>query len=123
MILKITILFKIVKGGILMALNCISYNCIHNDNDGKCFAKIIAVKGRNATTTDSTTCDSYVPAKEWQNFEFANDFMEAEVLPSNAQNIKCSAKNCMYNFNTACTATNVEIDEQDANSSCITFKA
>lgn len=103
-----------------MALNCQSYDCIHNDNGGKCFAKIIAVKGRNAKATDSTTCDSYVPAKDWSSFEFANDFMEADILPSNTKNITCDARNCMYNFDTACTATSVIIDDQDA--SCETFK-
>ena len=103
-----------------MALNCQSYDCIHNDKDGQCFAKIIAVKGRNAKTTASTTCDSYVPSTEWFNFEVANGFIEADTLPSHTQNINCTAKNCIYNVDTACTATHVVIDDQGA--SCETFK-
>lgn len=103
-----------------MALNCESFDCLHNDKDGKCFAKVIAVRGRKAKNSDKTACHSYAPAKDWLNFEFAHDFMDADILPSNTQNIKCAAKNCMYNFDTVCTATSVLIDSTEA--SCETFK-
>lgn len=103
-----------------MALNCESFDCIHNDNDGKCFAKIIAVRGREAKTSDKTVCHSYVPTNGWLNFEFAHDFMEADISPSNTQNIKCAAEKCMYNFKAKCTARSVLID--DTESSCETFR-
>jgi len=106
-----------------MTLNCQSYNCIHNDTKGKCFAKVIAIKGRNAQIAAGTVCDSYVPPEDWLNYvsnELASDFMEADDSPSNTQNINCDAINCRYNFDTVCTAINVAIDHLDAN--CETFR-
>ena len=103
-----------------MALNCQSYDCIHNDKDGKCFAKNINIDGRSAKTTSGTTCNSYVPTGEAHAYEFAEEFMEAEKMSSDRRNIKCDAKNCRFNNNQACMASNVQINETDA--SCETFK-
>jgi len=103
-----------------MALNCQSYDCVHNDKEGKCFAKMIAVGGVNAQTTAGTTCDSYVLAGSSQSYEFASEFMEAHKVPSGVRSIKCAAKNCKYNRNQDCTATTVEIDNQNAR--CETFE-
>ena len=103
-----------------MALNCQVHNCFYNDKEGKCFAKTIAIGGVNAQTTAGTTCESYVPDENSQNYEFAADFMEANHSPSDVQNIKCAARNCRFNVDTACKAITVEIDNQNAR--CETFE-
>lgn len=104
-----------------MALNCQSYRCLHNDKKGKCFAKTIAIGGINAQTTAGTTCESYAQDKNAQNNEFANDFMEVNhKAASGVQNIKCAARNCKYNVETACKAIDVKIDNQNAR--CETFE-
>ena len=104
-------------------LNCESKDCIYNDKTGKCFAKNISIDGRSAQTTAGTTCASYVPdGGNFQNLEFATDFMDmgAVKTASDTQNIKCEAMNCRFNSNKMCTAANVEINSKDA--SCETFQ-
>jgi len=103
-----------------MALNCQSYNCIHNDKEGKCFARNIKIGGKNAKTTSSTTCNSYFPAENSQSYEIANEFIETDKFSSDRRNIKCEAKNCRFNMNKACIASNVKINDKDA--SCETFQ-
>jgi len=115
---------KIIKGGIQMALNCRRYDCVHNDKEGSCFAKVIAVSGANAQSTAGTTCESYVPMGDSsQNYEFATEFTGStgsDKTSSNVQNITCEAMNCRYNYNRDCTAMVVEIDNQNAR--CETFQ-
>jgi len=103
-----------------MALNCQSYDCGHNNKEGNCFAKTIAIGEIDAQTTTETTCESYVPGEGSQNYEFANEFMEADKLPSSVRNIKCEARNCHYNNNQDCTAEIVRIDNTNAH--CETFR-
>ena len=101
-----------------MALNCQSYSCGHNDKEGKCYAKTIAIGGVNAQTTDGTTCESYITADSL-NSEFANEFVWTDRLSSGVHNIKCEARSCKYNNNHDCTAELVEID--NTNARCETF--
>ena len=103
-----------------MALNCQSYNCIHNDKDGKCFAINIEVMGRNAGSSSGTNCGSFVPENGSDHYEIAKEFINENKSPSNTTNINCAARNCMYNDNTACTASHVLIEDLDA--SCETFR-
>jgi len=102
-----------------MSLKCQEYGCVHNDKEGKCFAEIIVIDGKNAKTTANTTCNSYASDEGTQSYEFANEFIE-DKLASDAKNIVCAARNCMYNTDTACTAANVKINNENA--SCETFK-
>jgi len=106
-----------------MALNCQRYDCVHNDKDGSCFARVIAIDGVNAQTTAGTHCDSYVPIGGGsQNFEFASEFMGpmgTDKMPANVQNIICEAQNCKFNYNRDCTADYVAIDNESAR--CETF--
>ena len=101
-------------------LKCQSLDCIHNDKEGKCFAKNIVIDGRTAQTTYGTSCGSYVPSYNFQNYEFAEDFMDINNMPSDAENITCAAMNCRFNVNQACVASNVKINKDDA--SCETFE-
>jgi len=102
-----------------MALNCLVYDCIYNENGGECFAKDVKIGNRNAQTTSGTTCNSYVAASPFNNYEFAHDFLESEGSASDVKNIQCSAMNCRFNLNQDCTATKVEINSNNAN--CETF--
>ena len=101
-------------------LKCQSLDCLHNDKKGKCFAKKIAISGRTAQTTSETICDSYAPDYDFQNAEFAAEFMNIDTGPSDTQNIKCAALNCKFNTEQLCTATSVQINSNDA--SCQTFQ-
>jgi len=114
------LLNKIIKGGIPIMLKCQRTDCLHNDKEGKCFAKKIAIDGRTAQTTSGTSCSSYIPAHDFQNSEFADDFMDIDEVPSGVQNIDCAAKNCRFNDNRACIAADVKINSEDA--SCETFQ-
>ncbi|MCL2559449.1 MAG: DUF1540 domain-containing protein [Turicibacter sp.] len=102
-------------------LKCDSTDCLHNDKEGKCFAKHIAIDGRSAQTTAETVCSSYVSDHDFQNYEFAEDFMGFNATPANEQNITCAAQNCKYNVGQACVATKVKINSEDA--SCETFES
>ena len=106
-----------------MALNCQRYDCVHNNREGECYAKVIAIGGVNAQTTTGTTCDSYVPMGGSPNYEFAKEFIGAmgeQKMPSNVQNVTCEAQNCRYNYSRDCTAPVVEIDYENAQ--CETFQ-
>jgi len=103
-----------------MVLKCQSLDCIHNDKEGKCFAKKIAIDGRSAQTTSGTNCSSYIPSYEFQNSEFADDFMEFGKKPADANDITCAAMNCKFNVNQSCIASSVKINSKD--SSCETFE-
>ena len=103
-----------------MALNCRRHDCFHNDKEGECFAKTIVIDGRNAEVTAETSCGSYTVGRDAKYSEFANEFIGDNKLPSDMKNIKCAAKNCKFNENTACIAPHVEINFQSA--SCETFE-
>ena len=103
-----------------MALRCQKLDCIHNDKEEKCFARVIDVIGKYAETSASTTCNSYVPVRGSQHYEFASDFMENGTSPSDSQNIICAAERCLFNEHQICTATSVLID--NVNARCETFK-
>ena len=101
-------------------LKCQKIDCLHNDKNGKCYAKKIAIDGRTAQTTSETNCSSYIPAYDFQNYEFADDFMDIDNGPSDTQNIICAARICKFNTDQICTALNVKINSKDA--SCETFQ-
>ena len=104
-----------------MALNCRRHDCFHNDKEGECFARTIFIDGTNAKMTAETSCGSYtVDKKGKQDYEFANEFIGDNKLPSDMRNIECAARNCKFNENTACIAPHVEINFQNA--SCETFE-
>ena len=106
-----------------MALNCQRYDCGHNDKEGQCFAKVIAIGGINAQTTAGTICDSYAPMGSSYSYEFADEFVGAagvDKMPSNVQNITCEAQGCKFNYNRDCTAVAVEI--ASTNARCETFQ-
>ena len=100
-------------------LSCKSFDCAHNDKNGKCHAKKINIDGRSALTTAGTRCSSYKPEYEFQNNEFADDFFTTFDNEADVENINCQAMGCRYNDNSECTAAEVEINADDA--SCETF--
>ncbi|MGL6104831.1 DUF1540 domain-containing protein [Romboutsia sp.] len=94
-------------------LNCSVSNCAHN-NGGACFAGSINVAGSSATTTSSTSCSSY---EDKSASGFTN--CAGGCSCTKTSNISCQAGNCKHNSLGSCTASNVQINAQNA--SCETF--
>ena len=101
-----------------MALACRSYDCVHNNKEGKCFAQMIDISGRTAKMISGTTCSSFIQGSPY--YEIADEFMADVKYSSNTANIRCYAKHCRYNAHTVCKADHVLINDEDA--SCGTFE-
>ena len=103
----------------MMAIKCQVHDCIYNEEGGKCFAKNVMIGNHNARSSAETRCNSYASETQIKNYEFSNEFLNSDVVPADANKIKCSAMNCRYNSNQDCTATTVVINHKNAN--CETF--
>ena len=101
-------------------LKCQSFDCVYNDKEENCFAKHISIDGRSAKKTSQTMCTSYLPENEFQNTEFAEDFMAIKKVPADVNNIVCAAQNCRFNQKQKCQAAHVKINSRSA--SCETFQ-
>lgn len=102
-----------------MAIKCQVHDCIYNEDGGKCFAKHVIIGNHNATQSSETKCHSYASEIQIKNYEFANEFLNSDIVNADENNIKCSAMNCKYNSNQDCTAATVVINNKTAN--CETF--
>lgn len=96
-----------------MTLNCSVDNCVYN-NCGICYAGNIKISGSKASTTSGTTCATFTPQDNSNNFNnnTSNTF-------TTSSDIECMAKKCNYNSACTCTAPNVQINFNNA--SCDTF--
>ena len=92
------------NGGCIMSIKCGAHNCVHNDNNGNCYAGVVNVRGTHALTTDETLCKSFAD----------------QDLKADANNIKCSACHCKHNDHQKCYAEDVQINHVTA--SCETFE-
>lgn len=101
-----------------MLMRCGAHKCTHNDNEGRCYAKVVNVRGEEAKTTEGTLCNSFVNEKAVLDAEFAKEFnsISYEATPAN---IECGAGNCTYNRGGLCEAERVHINEDTV--SCETF--
>lgn len=108
-----------INGGLTMSIKCGAHNCVHNDNNGNCYAGVVNVRGVHALTTDETLCKSFADEGIRENAEFATEF-NATRRKAGIDNIKCSACHCTYNENLKCHADDVQINHVTA--SCDTFK-
>lgn len=102
-----------------MSIKCGAHNCVHNDNNGNCYAGVVNVRGFHALTTDETLCKSFADEGIREDAEFATEF-NATHRKAGVDNIKCSACHCKYNENLKCHADGVQINHVTA--SCDTFK-
>ena len=81
-------------------LKCNVKSCTHNA-DNYCSLENIKVDGCNARNCTETCCDSFLACRECST--------NMADSPNMRLNINCSAKNCMYNLNSSCTAEHVDI--------------
>jgi len=110
-------------------LKCNATNCMHNI-DYDCKAGAIHVSGFGAVSVEGTSCTSFVD-RDSTSFEnsLAGNPNEKESFFNSSNNsfvngtgdsttnpcdIKCEARNCMYNESKECHAEYVEIDEYNA---------
>lgn len=42
-----------------MSIKCGAHDCVHNDNNGNCYAGVVNVRGTHSLTTDATMCKSF----------------------------------------------------------------
>lgn len=100
-------------------LNCTVKNCYYNKTD-RCTRDDILIEGKSATTTDSTTCDSF----KMKNDSFTNS-CNCSDSPKDCVKVACRAVNCSYNDKFMCSAKHVNICGASASKSdqteCDTF--
>ncbi len=97
-------------------LTCKSTSCIHNKSCD-CMAGVITIKGKDATKTSQTTCNTYVEEGGHLYDNLANLHDDKKTTP---QTITCTANTCKYNEDGRCQSFDVNI--LAANSSCDTFE-
>lgn len=107
------------NGGCIMSIKCGAHNCVHNDNNGNCYAGVVNVRGTHALTTDETLCRSFADQDLKADAEFATEF-NAAPKKAGVNNIKCSACHCKHNDHQKCYAEDVQINHVTA--SCETFE-
>ena len=90
-------------------LDCYVTSCVYNGN--RCCGKgDIVIKGKNATESEETICDSF---KERKTDAYTNS---ANSLTKDIA-IVCEATNCRFNENKNCMAEHISIAGGNANSS------
>ena len=102
-----------------MSIKCGAHDCVHNDNNGNCYAGVVNVRGTHSLTTDATMCKSFAHEGLKGDAEFAMEFNSASRKAS-VENIKCSACKCKHNEDHKCYADAVQINHVTA--SCETFE-
>ena len=99
-------------------LSCNACSCVHND-DNCCCLSGIDVKGRNACECSETCCGSYSYKEDSAKNNTASPKLNLQI--------KCAARNCVYNNNEACQADHVDISGITAvnagDTVCSTFKS
>lgn len=106
-------------GGYDMSIKCGAHNCVHNDNEGNCYANIVNVRGAHSTVTDETLCKSFVDQGIAGDAEFAAEF-NGSSKKATVDDIKCSACYCKHNDKNRCYADAIKINNDTA--SCDTFE-
>ncbi|MBQ9940550.1 MAG: DUF1540 domain-containing protein [Clostridia bacterium] len=101
-------------------LSCTVERCTHNKNN-LCCLKNIKVGTTSATNRCETECDSFS-----QKDDIVKKFVSSVESPVTDISINCSAKECTYNNDHMCTATNVHICGDScctcSDTQCDTFK-
>lgn len=100
-------------------LFCTAINCIYNYNN-KCTANYIVVNKSNTVSQNETMCETFSNKglrDVLNNINSMNilDYYDNAVNTSSGYvDINCSVKECIYNKNNKCTASNVKIHGQVA---------
>ena len=82
-------------------LSCTVSDCTHNKDNSCCLEKI-NVGTTTATDTCETECDSFS-----QKDDLVKKVVSAVERPVSNLSINCTARECTYNENNMCTATDV----------------
>lgn len=113
-------------------LSCGALNCVHNLN-GLCAASRIQVSGNTAHASSGTSCETFMEKGiknaiiNMGNMNIGGEIRQIFTLNSveMSPNIRCEASHCTYNVNKICTASNVFVSGDGANTSegtrCETF--
>lgn len=98
-------------------LGCNVTNCVHNE-DNQCCCHSIDVRGYDATDKENTCCDAYANRSD-------TNAKNACCTPNCKVEIRCDAKNCVYNKSMNCTASHVRVtspqDRVHGETECDTF--
>lgn len=92
-------------GGIFMPkLKCSVKNCYYNESN-QCCRDGIQVQGQDATIVDATYCGSFMEKLD----SVTAKNCHCEKAPETIQEVKCEAKNCIFNDNCKCHAEEIGI--------------
>ncbi len=95
---------KLVWGVIMPKLSCSVKNCYYNEAK-KCCREEIQVQGEDATVVDATYCGSFKEKLDGATAKACH----CEGSPENSLDVKCEAKNCIFNDNARCHAAEIGI--------------
>lgn len=116
-LISVTVYFMF-KEVFMAILTCAAENCTYN-KERKCCKGDIMVGGKNAITSESTSCDSFREKK-------GESCTCSTSHPSATISIDCEAIKCVYNTDYRCKAERVDIKGNGAMKSmdtlCATFK-
>lgn len=106
-----------MKGDTMAEIKCTVTNCYFNNRLG-CSAPTIAVDGRKAFESRSTSCDTFIEQKPG----VRSSINEAQ----GNTDIRCMAVNCLYNESEHCDAPAIIVNGKNAHvpaeTCCSTFK-
>lgn len=90
-------------------LNCSVSNCYYNESK-KCCRDDIKISGSDATVTDGTFCGSFKEKLD----KVTSKSCHCNEGPATKLDVKCEAKNCVYNDNAKCHAAEITISGNGA---------
>ncbi|MGI6162138.1 MAG: DUF1540 domain-containing protein [Christensenellales bacterium] len=124
----------------MQKIHCKSQSCIHND-DERCSADTILVKGGFAEKSENTYCDSYNDdagsyilkeaegAVRGRNVKSLGRWLDTEFASEHEHSgtqINCTASKCSFNDEYRCTAGKITINDPSVNpkgrSECKSFR-
>ena len=103
-----------------MSVKCSVRSCAHNNDNGRCFAQTIVVRGVNATCSGETLCKSYIEQSPKRYLEEFSSELNQDNDMARIENVSCSAIRCKYNDCSKCRATHIQINRKT--SACDTFE-
>lgn len=106
-----------MKGDAMAEIKCTVTNCYFNKRLG-CTASTLAVDGRKANESRSTSCDTFIEQKP--------GLRSSVNEPKSNTDIYCAAVKCVYNETESCKANEIIVNGKNASvpeeTCCSTFK-
>ncbi len=94
-------------------LRCTVSSCYHH-KDSHCCLDTIQVTKTAPEDSVNTVCSSYMRS--------GTNMSANENTAKNSLDINCNARNCKFNMENICSATNVTIALNHNNAECVNFK-